>query len=112
MTISRVLGSALVAASIIGLSAARTDAACIAGGAVDNVADCIQADKGSKDCLLAWSVNYDGLGGPPPDPKTIVCRDGDPCDADGHANNVCTFEIGACVNAPVGGCSAATLSRK
>ncbi len=107
---SRALKAALLAASIIGLGAVRADAACIAGGVVDNIADCIQADQGSKDCLLAWSVNYDGLGGPPPDPKTITCVDGDPCDSDGHANGECTFEIGACVNTTVAGCTAATLS--
>lgn len=107
---SRALKAALFAASIIGLGAVRADAACIGGGVVDNIADCVQADSGSTDCLLAWSVNYDGLGGPPPDPKTISCVDGDPCDRDGHANGVCTFEIGACVNATVGGCTTATLS--
>lgn len=85
-------------------------AACIGAGVVDDINDCIQADSGSTDCLLAWSVNYDGLGAPPPNPKSIVCVDGDPCDRDGHVNGECTFEIGACVNTNVAGCSTATLT--
>ena len=106
----RALAAVLFVASIGWLGVRSADAACIAGGVVDNIADCVQADQGSKDCLLAWSVNYDGLGGPPPDPKTITCKDGDPCDSDGHANGECTFQIGACVNTTVGGCTTATLN--
>ena len=107
---TRVLGAALIAATILGLASVRADAACIAGGVVDDITDCIQADSGSKDCLIAWSVNYDGTGEPPPEPKKISCVDGAPCDADGHANGVCTFEVGACLNATVAGCTAANLT--
>lgn len=88
----------------------RAHAACIGAGVVDDINDCVQADSGSTDCLLAWSVNYDGLGAPPPNPKSITCVDGDPCDRDGHVNGECTFEIGACVNTSVAGCNAANLT--
>jgi hypothetical protein len=103
-----VAAAAVAAIGIVFPFAAQ--AACIGAGVVDNIGDCVQANSGSKDCLLAWSVNFDGLGGPPPNPKSVVCVDGDPCDADGHANGVCTFEVGACVNAPFSGCTAASLT--
>ena len=80
-------------------------ASCIADGAVSNFDDCVGADKGAKDCLLAWSIDFDGNGAPPIDPKKgkkttkVVCRDGDACDADGYANGVCTFALGVCANA-------------
>ncbi|MFQ5477990.1 MAG: hypothetical protein ACE5E4_05190 [Candidatus Binatia bacterium] len=91
------------------------DAACISGGVVDNINDCVGVGKGSKDCLLAWSIDSDGLGNPPIDPKKgtpsgkVNCKDGDPCDADGYANGECVFHIGACVNAGPS-CAAATLT--
>ena len=86
-----------------------SEAACIDGlGGVDNISDCLQADQASNDCLLAFAVDDDGLGAPPPDQKKITCKDGDPCDRDGFANGVCTFHVGACVNAGAGAaCTAA-----
>ena len=101
-------GGALSLAVVFSGSSAQ--AACIGAGVVDDINDCLQVDKGSKDCLLGWSVNFDGAGGPPPDDKKITCVDGDPCDADGHVNGSCTFEVGACVNTTFAGCATATLS--
>jgi hypothetical protein len=101
-------GGALTLAVAFSVSPAQ--AACIGAGVVDDINDCLQVGSGSKDCLLGWAVNFDGSGGPPPDEKKITCVDGAACDADGHINGSCTFEVGACVNATVGGCSTATLA--
>jgi hypothetical protein len=42
-------------------------------------------------------------------PNVVDCRDGDPCDADGTANQVCDFAIAVCVNQPP--CTPVTVSR-
>ncbi len=92
-------------------------AACIntLTGTVDNINDCLEASKNATDCRLAMAVDFDGAGGPPPDPKKIECTDGDACDADGVINGSCTFLIGACVNAggtcPSVNASSATLKK-
>ena len=98
-----IAGGALVWA--VAFFGSQAQAACIGAGVVDDINDCLQVEKGKSDCLLAWSVNFDGAGGPPPDEKKITCVDGAPCDADGHINGSCTFEIGACVNTTFAGCS-------
>ncbi len=108
-----VMCSALALAAVVGSRTAF--AACIAGGQVDDIADCIAVDKGSSDCLLGFAVDFDGAGNPPLDPNKgtpttkIVCEDGAACDRDGHINGRCTFHVGACVNAG-GSCSAASLT--
>ena len=47
------------------------------------------------DCLVALdaAVNY-----PQDNPKRYRCTDGDPCDADGTVNGVCTFDLTVCAN--------------
>ena len=100
--------SALLLAGVGGLIG-NADAACIGAGVVDNLNDCVAVDKGGKDCLLAFSIDGDGLGNPPLDPKKgtpttkIECEDGAACDRDGHVNGRCTFHLGMCIN--VGSCS-------
>jgi len=108
--LAKMAAAAFAVAALAVTVPADVHAACIGAGVVDNINDCVQADSGSTDCLLAWSVNYDGLGAPPPNPKSIVCVDGDACDRDGHVNGECTFEIGACVNTNVAGCSTTNVT--
>ena len=89
----------------LSMVATTVEARCIEAGGVSDISDCLGAEKGPKDCLVAWSVNYDGNGGPPVNPKNgkktskVVCQDGAACDADGHRNGACSFAVGACVNA-------------
>jgi hypothetical protein len=47
------------------------------------------------DCLAVFdaAVNF-----PPSRPKHIVCVDGDPCDADGVVDGVCSFQVAVCAN--------------
>jgi hypothetical protein len=107
----------LLAFALLGgpLCAAQARAACISGGQVSNADDCISGSQDSTDCLLAWSVDFDGTGSPPTNPKTglptsnITCTDGAPCDRDGHVNGKCTFHVGACVNAG-SSCNTASLT--
>jgi len=104
--------------SCIGFTVHTAQAACISGGAVSNLSDCVGVDKGSKDCLIGWSVNFDGAGNPPLDPKKgtpttkVICTDGDSCDADGHVNGSCTFAVGVCLNAGAGtgSCTGANIN--
>jgi hypothetical protein len=54
--------------------------------------------SGKLECPGAWT-----LDNPPRDPKQRHqrCPEGaDPCDADGTANDVCTFRVGYCLNRP------------
>jgi hypothetical protein len=92
-----------------------SQAACISGGAVDEIGDCIAVNQGSNDCLVGFAVDYDGSGNPPLDsggnPSTkIECVDGAACDGDGAVNGVCAFQFGMCLNAATGSCTAATLT--
>jgi len=103
--------SATLFVLILGLAASSqvADAACIGAGVVDDINDCAAVNKGSKDCLLGFSIDGDGLGNPPIDPKKgvpatkIDCEDGAACDRDGHVNGRCTFHLGMCIN--LGSCS-------
>ncbi len=105
--------TALAAVAVVCALAVRpADAACIdtGTGTVDTIGDCIFGDKNDKDCRLAWSLDFDGAGNPPADPKRIECTDGDPCDRDGTANGVCTFHLGACVNIDTGTCDTVNVT--
>jgi hypothetical protein len=109
MTIWKKLGSAGLAAAALTLVTTASHAACIdtLTNTVSNATHCVAADGGEDDCRLAFSVDFGG-GAPPPEPKKIVCMDGDPdCDHDGGANGVCTFRVGACVN--LTGCTAVNV---
>ncbi len=102
----------VVAGFAVALWTSPVQAACIAGGALSDINDCVTAAKGGDECLLVWHVDGDGAGGPPLDKKgnvtksKIECTDGQPCDSDGLVDGKCTFSFGACVNAtgtPSGG---------
>ena len=55
---------------------------------------------GSKrtDCFAEFSGVTLNFPPPPRRPKILRCRDGDPCDADGMANGVCSFLVGICLD--------------
>ena len=88
------------AVGLIAASPARlAHAACSSGGTVSNVNDCAPVGKGSKDCLVEFSISP-----VPPDDSNgfptakIDCLDNDPsCDND-ITPGQCTFKVGVCVN--------------
>src|SRR4051812_8454895 len=97
----RRLGIAGLAAGVLSFGAAQAEAACIdpLTHTVSNAAQCLYGDGGDTNCRAAVSLDFDGAGAPPADPKKAACTDGDPlCDADGAVNGSCTFRFGACVN--------------
>src|SRR6185369_10847230 len=109
----RRLGIAGLVAGAFTLSGAHAWAAgCIdtSDNTVDDATKCLLGTGGDTGtCRAAIAVdNFDGLGNPPADPKKIVCKDGDVCDADGSVNGSCTFLVGACLNLP--GCTADTVT--
>src|SRR5688572_4551950 len=111
MNIWKRLGTAGLVAGAFAFGGQAAFAACIDpnDNTVDNAAQCLFADGGDDDCRLAISVNWDGAGNPPLDPKKMVCTDGDTsCDRDGAVNGRCEFLVGACVNLP--GCTADNVS--
>jgi hypothetical protein len=64
---------------------------------------CIGGGTGpaSTDCFVAWS----GLPS-----LTATCTDGDPCDADGKADGICTFPLRACIAmTDIAGCNPGAL---
>ncbi|MFN8603518.1 MAG: CRTAC1 family protein [Candidatus Binatia bacterium] len=71
--------------------------------------ECITGGGSSADCLVEFAV----LPAPPRDPRgvpsrSIRCRDGDACDADGVADGACTFSVSLCINtedARLAGCT-------
>jgi hypothetical protein len=101
------LGLAGLAAGVLVFAGQGADAACIDNDTtVQNAGECLFASGGVQgNCLLGISVDFDGSGTPPSDPKKIECVDGDPCDGDGAVNGSCSFRIGACVNLPNAGCA-------
>jgi hypothetical protein len=79
------------------LSERRTDAPVCAGGAPSN--ECITGGISSADCMLELAVSPT----PPRDPRgvparSVRCRDGEACDADGVADGACTFSVSLCIN--------------
>jgi hypothetical protein len=105
MNIWKRLGAAGLVAGALAFGG-QAQAACIStiDGTVDNPSQCLFGDGGEDDCRIAISVDWDGAGNPPPDPKKMACTDGDPaCDRDGFVNGRCEFLVGACVNLP--GCA-------
>jgi hypothetical protein len=61
--------------------------------------ECITGGASSADCLVEMAV----LPSPPRDPsgvpsRSIRCRDGEACDADGAADGACTFSVSLCIN--------------
>jgi hypothetical protein len=111
MNIWKRLGAAGLVAGALSFGGQDAFAACIDPNTntVANAADCLFGDGGADDCLLAISVDWSGTGTPPPDPKKMVCTDGDTsCDRDGAVNGRCEFSVGACVN--LAGCVAENVS--
>jgi hypothetical protein len=43
-------------------------------------------------------------------PTTVVCKDGDPCDADGVVDHQCTFNVSVCSPGTVAGCTAQAVT--
>jgi hypothetical protein len=106
MNIWKKLGFAGLVAGALTFGGQDAQAACISSidGTVDDPADCLFTDGGEDDCRIGIQVDWDGAGNPPPDPKKMVCTDGDTsCDRDGAVNGRCEFLVGACVNLP--GCT-------
>ena len=61
--------------------------------------ECITGGGSNADCLVEMAV----LPSPPRDPngvpsRSIRCRDGEACDADGAADGTCTFAVSLCIN--------------
>ena len=55
--------------------------------------------KTNSDCYLEMAVQgVENDGVQVVDNKTVLCTDGTACDADGQCDNVCTFQIAACIN--------------
>lgn len=107
------LGLAGLAAGILAFAVQPANATCINSldGTVDNAGDCLFATGGNAgSCLLGISIDNDGAGTPPSDPKKIDCIDGDACDGDGAVNGSCSFRVGACVNLPNPGCVAENVT--
>lgn len=71
-------------------------------GAVGAPGTSIASIPGGGSAKTACFAEFAGvtLNAPPPPrtPRLVQCRDGDPCDADGIANNVCTFDLAVCLN--------------
>jgi hypothetical protein len=75
----------------LALGATRVDAVVTGGG------------NAAGDCYVTFEgITLTG-------PNVVDCRDGDACDADRTANNVCDFAVSVCVNQPP--CTPVTVSR-